>query len=35
MDILTLIEDYPEAGSSAPNLKERLEHLRNTVLTIP
>ena len=35
LDILTLVEDYPEARSAVPDLKERLEQLRSVVLTIP
>lgn len=35
LDILTLVEDYPEAASAVPDLKERLERLRGIVLTIP
>jgi Nucleotidyl transferase AbiEii toxin, Type IV TA system len=35
LDILTLVEDYPEAGSAVPDLKERLEILRSVLLTIP
>jgi hypothetical protein len=35
LDILTLLEDYPEAAKAAPDLKERLERLRSVVLTIP
>ena len=35
LDILTLVEDHPEAKDAVPDLKERLERLRNVVLTIP
>lgn len=35
LDILTLVEDYPEAASAVPELKERLERLRSVILTIP
>jgi hypothetical protein len=35
LDILTLVEDHPEAASAVPDLKERLERLRSIVLTIP
>jgi len=35
LDILTLVEDYPEAASSVPELKERLERLRTLILAIP
>ena len=30
LDILTLLEDYPEAASAVPDLKERLERLRRS-----
>jgi len=32
---MTLVEDYPEAASVVPDLKERLKRLRSVVLTIP
>jgi hypothetical protein len=35
LDILTLVEDHPEAARAVPDLKERLERLRSVVLTIP
>jgi hypothetical protein len=33
--ILTLVQDYPEAASAVPDLKDRLERLRSVILTIP
>ena len=35
LDILTLVEDHPEAADAVPDLRERLERLRAVVMTIP
>jgi hypothetical protein len=33
LDILTLVEDFPEVGSAVPDLKERLDRLRSVIWT--
>jgi hypothetical protein len=32
VDILTLVEEHPEAGSAVPDLERRLEQLQNAIL---
>jgi len=34
LDILTLVEEHPEAASAVADLKERLERLRGVILTV-
>jgi len=34
LDIITLVEDYPEAANAVPDLKQRLERLQGAILTI-
>ena len=34
MDILSLVEDHPEAASAVPDLKGRLERLRSAIFTV-
>jgi predicted nucleotidyltransferase len=34
LDILTLVEEHPEAASAVADLKERLERLRSVILTV-
>lgn len=34
MDILSLVDDHPEAATAVPDLEERLERLRSRIFTV-
>jgi hypothetical protein len=35
VDIITLVEEHPEAARAVPDLRERLDRLRSVILTVP